>query len=324
MESAPRHNSLQSEAGVRIAAERQPATRHLMSTMEITPFYESDSGTWSYLLADTEQNKAAIIDPVMIFDPVSGLCNTSAIDPLLALARQKAYAVEWVFETHIHADHLSAARYVCQQTGAQLAAGHRVPLVQSTFARVFNLVGFACDGRQFDRLLVDGDEVQLGSLLIRVLETPGHTPDSISFLVEDAAFIGDTLFSPALGSARCDFPGGSARQLYHSVQTLHALPAHTNLYLCHDYPVDGAAAINRVTVAESRQHNVHLKSTVSVEDYVELRQSRDATLPLPRLILPSVQFNIHGKAALSAEANGLAYLKTPLDKSIRDILAMPE
>ena len=289
--------------------------------MEITPFYENGTGTWSYLLADTEQNKAAIIDPVMIFDPVSGLCDSSAIDPLLTLARQSAYDIEWVLETHIHADHVSAARYVCQETGAKLAAGHGVPLVQSTFARVFNLNGFACDGRQFDRLLEDDAELLLGGLIIRVLETPGHTPDSISFLVGDAAFIGDTLFSPALGSARCDFPGGSARQLYESVQKLHALPDHTNLYLCHDYPVDGAVAISHVSVAESRQKNAHLKSTVNVEDYVELRQSRDATLPLPRLILPSVQINIHGKAALSAEANGVAYLKTPLNRSIRDILA---
>jgi glyoxylase-like metal-dependent hydrolase (beta-lactamase superfamily II) len=289
--------------------------------MEITPFYESGSGTWSYLLADTEQNKAAIIDPVMIFDPVSGLCDSSAVDPLLTRARQKAYSIEWVLETHIHADHLSAARYVCQETGAKLAAGHAVPLVQSTFARVFNLQGFACDGRQFDRLLADGAELQLGGLTIRVLETPGHTPDSISFLVGDAAFIGDTLFSPALGSARCDFPGGSARKLYESVEKLHALPAHTNLYLCHDYPAAGADPVSHVSVAESRQKNAHLNSTVSVEDFVELRQSRDATLPLPRLILPSVQINIHGRAALSAEANGIAYLKTPLNKSIRDILA---
>ncbi len=291
--------------------------------MEITPFYENGTGTWSYLLADCELNKAAIIDPVMIFDPVSGLCNPSSIDPLLTLAGQNGYEIEWVLETHIHADHLSAARYVCQQTGAQLAAGHRVPMVQATFARVFNLDGFACDGRQFDRLLIEGDELQLGKVVIRVLETPGHTPDSISFLVEDAVFIGDTLFSPALGSARCDFPGGSAEQLYQSVQKLHALPPHTRLYLCHDYPTDGAVAINHVSVSESRQHNAHLNSTVSVEDYVQLRQSRDATLPMPRLILPSVQFNIHGKAALSAEANGVAYLKTPMNTRIRDILDGP-
>lgn len=289
--------------------------------MEITPFYESGTGTWSYLLADTEQNKAAIIDPVMIFDPVSGLCDSSAVDPLLTWARQKAYSIEWVLETHIHADHVSAARYVCQETGAKLAAGHGVPLVQSTFARVFNLKGFACDGCQFDRLLADGAELQLGGLTIRVLETPGHTPDSISFLVGDAAFIGDTLFSPALGSARCDFPGGSARKLYESVEKLHALPAHTNLYLCHDYPAAGADPVSHVSVAESRQKNAHLNSTVSVEDFVKLRQSRDATLPLPRLILPSVQINIHGRVALSTEANGVAYLKTPLNKSIRDILA---
>jgi len=289
--------------------------------MEISSHFEPVTGSWTHLLADPVQRKAAIIDPVLVFDPVSGLCSTAAIDPVLAVAREAGYEVDWVLETHIHADHLSAARYVCQQTGAQLAISQHVCGVQEKFARVFNLNGFVCNGHQFDRLLKDGDELPLGGLVIRVLETPGHTPDSITFLAEDAAFIGDTLFAPAQGSARCDFPGGSAAQLYESVQKLYALPPGTRLFLCHDYPAAGMAGISHVLVQDCIDQNIHIRPATGLESYVELRQSRDATLSLPRLILPAVQFNIHGKQSPAAESNGVAYLKTPLNRSIRDILA---
>lgn len=287
---------------------------------EIRSYFEADTGTWTYLVADTVSGQAALIDPVLLFDPVSGHSDSSYIQGILDEAKQLGYQLDWVIETHVHADHLSAARFVCQASGAKLAASHAVRAVQKNFVAVFNLDDVPADGSQFDRLLFEGDELKLGDLRIRVLETPGHTPDGISLLVEDAAFVGDTLFAPPRGSARCDFPGGDAGILFDSVQKLYALPEKTQLFLCHDYPTEGQAAIASITVAESLSKNIHIKSGTSREDFIALRERRDAKLSLPRLILPSVQFNLRGGQEIAPESNGVTYLKIPLNKAFKNSL----
>ena len=288
--------------------------------MKISGHFEPGTGTWAYLLADPATKKAAIIDPVLLFDPVSGLTDSSFTDDLLKLASKEGFRIEWVIETHAHADHLSAGQYICNATGAKLAASRGICKVQETFVRVFNLPGLVPDGSQFDRLLQEGDVLRLGELSIAVLETPGHTPDSISLVVEDAAFVGDTLFAPQRGSARCDFPGGDAGLLFDSVQKLYALPETTRLFLCHDYPEEGQKPVRDITVAVSRRDNIHIKAETSKSEFVAMREARDATLSLPRLILPSVQFNVRGRQPVPAESNGVVYLKTPLNRSVKDIL----
>ncbi|MDZ4728412.1 MAG: MBL fold metallo-hydrolase [Xanthomonadales bacterium] len=289
--------------------------------MEIKSHFETVTGTWTYLVADTVSGKAALIDPVLLFDPVSGHSDSSYIQGILDEAEQLGYQLDWVIETHVHADHLSAARFVCQASGAKLAASHAVRAVQKNFVAVFNLEDVPTDGSQFDRLLFEGDVLELGDLRLQVLETPGHTPDGISLLVEDAAFIGDTLFAPPRGSARCDFPGGGAGILFDSVQKLYALPEQTRLFLCHDYPTEGQAATASITVAESRSQNIHIKAETSREDFIALREGRDAKLSLPRLILPSVQFNLRGGQEIAPENNGVTYLKIPLNKAFKNSLA---
>lgn len=289
--------------------------------MEIRSHFEADTGTWTYLVADTVSGKAALIDPVLLFDPVSGHCDSSYIQGILDEAEQLGYQLDWVIETHVHADHLSAARFVCQASGAKLAASHAVRAVQKTFVPIFNLEDVPTDGSQFDRLLFEGDELELGDLRIKVLETPGHTADGISLLVEDAAFIGDTLFAPPRGSARCDFPSGNAGTLFDSVQKLYALPEQTRLFLCHDYPTEGQEATASITVAKSRSQNIHIKSDTRREDFIALREGRDAKLSLPRLILPSVQFNIRGGQEITPESNGVTYLKIPLNKAFKNTLS---
>jgi len=289
--------------------------------MEISSHYEPGTGTWSHLLADALSGKAALVDPVLVYDPVSGRSDRRFAESILSYARDRGYQLEWVIETHVHADHLSAAQFICQSSGAKLAAARGVCGVQRAFVRLFNCNDVTPDGHQFDRLLAEGDELQLGSQSLRVLETPGHTPDSITILAGDAAFIGDTLFSPALGTARCDFPGGNAGVLFDSVQKLYALPPATRLFLCHDYPAEGRAPLDCVSVAESRDNNIHIRAGTTREEFIALREARDATLALPKLILPSVQFNIRGRQELAVENNGLSYLRIPLDISIRDFAA---
>lgn len=289
-------------------------------SLSIDPFYEPRSGTWTYLLADEASGAAAIVDPVWVFDPVSGNASREAIDPVLATLRERGWTLQWVLETHAHADHLSAGALLREETGARIAIGVGIQKVQSTFARVFNTPDRPVDGSQFDRLLQEGDRVELGGLSIRVLETPGHTNDSITYVVEDAAFIGDTLFAPNYGSARCDFPGGDAALLFDSVQKLYALGDETRLFLCHDYPADGAEPRCVVTVAESRRDNVHINDGTRREDFVALRQQRDATLNLPQLIFPAIQVNVLAGAEPPAEDNGASYLKLPFNASLDTLL----
>jgi glyoxylase-like metal-dependent hydrolase (beta-lactamase superfamily II) len=290
--------------------------------MDIKSFHEPGSGTWTHLLADPGSKVAAIIDPVWVYDPISGRADSAFIENVLGAAQQAGNRLEWVLETHAHADHLSAADFLRQRTGAKIACGQGICQVQETFARVFNLSGMATDGSQFDRLLVEGDTLRLGDLRINVIETPGHTADSLTYLVNDAAFVGDTLFAPAYGSARCDFPGGDAARLFDSIARIHALPDATRLFFCHDYPRDGGEPVNSVTVAESRRDNIHVGGDTRKEDFVAMRRKRDRQLALPRLILPSLQVNILAGAAPQPDDNGVTYLRIPFNCSLDELVNM--
>jgi len=289
-------------------------------SMEITPWYETETGTWSYLVADTENRVAAIIDPVWVFSQVSGLTDTAFVDRLLQMAHASGYRIEWVLETHAHADHLTAAGYIRDKTGARIAIGRDICSVQRTFALAFNLDDVATDGSQFDCLLSDGDNLRLGALEIRVMATPGHTNDSMTYLVGDAAFIGDTLFAPSYGTARCDFPGGDAGRLYDSIQKIYSLPDDTRLFLCHDYPAEGEKPVSMVPLTASRDDNIHVNSTTNREAFVAMRTDRDRHLGLPRLIMPSLQVNIRAGAAPTAESNGVPYLRIPFNCPLAQIV----
>ena len=291
--------------------------------MNIQSFYEPESGTWTHLLADSSDRKAAIIDPVWVFNPVSGLADTAFIDEVLAAAERAGYRIEWVLETHAHADHLTAADLVRQRTGAKVACSSGICGVQEDFSRVFNMTGAATDGSQFDRLLEDGDVIGLGQLEIHVMETPGHTGDSITYLAGDAAFIGDTLFAPSFGTARCDFPGGDPAQLYDSIRKLYKLPGETRLFLCHDYPKADEQPVSVMTVEAARSQNIHLKTDTTRAEFIEMRARRDSQLGLPRLILPSLQVNILGGVVPETDSNGVTYLRTPFNRSIAELIEEP-
>jgi len=288
--------------------------------MDIQSFYEPDTGTWTHLLADPAHGAAAIIDPVWVYDPVSGRADAGFIEQVLHAADARGYRVEWVLETHAHADHLTAADVVRRRTGARIACGRGICQVQQTFVPVFAMDGVATDGSQFDRLLAEGDIVQLGALEIRVLDTPGHTADSVSYLVGDAVFVGDTLFAPGYGTARCDFPGGDAGRLYDSIARLHALPDGTRIHLCHDYPKAGEDPVCTVSVVESRRNNVHVNQGTRREDFVTMRRDRDAQLGLPRLILPSLQVNVLAGAVPEPDPNGVSYLRTPFNRPLPELI----
>jgi len=277
-------------------------------------FFDAPTGSWSYLVIDPHSRQAAVIDPVLDYDAAAARTGTAGADRLLQVVRERNLAVAWILETHAHADHLTAAAYLKAQLGAPLAVGAGICGVQQTFARIFNLGDrFATDGSQFDRLLVDGDSLPLGNLAIQVLATPGHTGDSVSYRIGDAVFIGDTLFMPDVGSARCDFPGGNAATLYASVQRLYALGDGTRLFVCHDYPPPGRQALCETTVAAQRAGNIHLQDGVDLDAFVALRTARDATLPVPRLLLPAIQVNIRAGQPPPPESNGVSYLKLPID-----------
>jgi glyoxylase-like metal-dependent hydrolase (beta-lactamase superfamily II) len=288
--------------------------------LEIRAFHESQSFTWSYLLADPVTLEAAIIDPVWVYDAVSGSADTAFTDAILETASQGGYDVKWVLETHAHADHLSSACYIRERTGARIAIGRGIRAVQENFIRVFNLDDLQADGSQFDRLLVEGDVINLGSLEIRVMETPGHTSDSVSYLVGDAAFIGDTLFAPAYGTARCDFPGGDAGMLFDTIGRIHALPPATRLHLCHDYPAEGQPPTSVVTVEESRRANIHASPGTTRDEFIAMRNARDAGLSLPKLIFPSLQVNIRAGDAPPPQNNGASYLKIPFGTQLAALL----
>jgi glyoxylase-like metal-dependent hydrolase (beta-lactamase superfamily II) len=282
---------------------------------DVTGFFHAPTGTWTYVVADPATRVAAIIDPVLDFDWRSGRTATTAADELVAHCRSRSLEVRWILETHAHADHLSAAQHLKAQLGGEVAIGRGILDVQRTFKRVYGLGReFEADGSQFDQLLDDGQDLPLGAMTVRVLATPGHTSDSVSFLVGDAVFIGDTLFMPDSGSARCDFPGGDSRQLYRSVvERLFALPPSTRVFVCHDYRPGGRDAQCETTVAEQRRGNTHLRDDVDETTFVRMRTERDESLDVPNLIVPSVQVNIRAGHLPPLDADGVRYLRVPLN-----------
>jgi glyoxylase-like metal-dependent hydrolase (beta-lactamase superfamily II) len=282
---------------------------------DVTPFHHATTGTWTYVVADPATREAAIIDPVLEYDWKSGRTATTSADEVVAYCRGQGLCVRWILETHAHADHLSAAQPLKRELGGEVAIGAGIRGVQQTFKRIFGLgEDFAADGAQFDRLLADGEQLPLGRCTIDVIATPGHTSDSVSFRVGDAVFIGDTLFMPDGGSARCDFPGGDARQLYRSVnERLYALPSTTRVFVCHDYCPGGRAARCETTIDEQRRSNMHIRAGVDEHEFVRMRTERDATLDVPNLIVPSVQVNIRAGHLPPAETDGVSYLRVPLN-----------
>jgi glyoxylase-like metal-dependent hydrolase (beta-lactamase superfamily II) len=282
----------------------------------VQAFFDDDSCTWTYLVSDPTRGVAAIIDPVLDFDPKSGNTSTASAQKVLDALRASGLKLAWILETHAHADHLSAGHWLREQCpGAKLAIGEGIRQVQKTFQAIFNLgEHFPVDGSQFDRLFADGERCLLGDIEIEVIATPGHTNDSLSYRIGDAVFVGDTLFMPDGGSARCDFPGGSAARLYRSIQRLFELPDETRLFVCHDYSPGGRAAACETSVGAERTANIHVGAGRSEAEFVAMREARDATLPMPRLILPSVQVNIRAGQLPEPEDNGVRYLKLPLDR----------
>ena len=282
----------------------------------IEAFFDSQSFTYSYVVSDPGSGACAIIDPVLDYDAAAGRIGHAGADRLLAHVRERGLRVDWLLETHAHADHLSAAAYLQEQLGGTTAIGAGITGVQTTFGKLFNFdAGFRRDGSQFDRLLREGDALPLGALTIQVLHTPGHTPACVTYLVGDAAFVGDTLFMPDYGTARCDFPGGDARTLYRSIQRLFQLPDATRLFMCHDYKAPGRDEFRcETSVGEQRRDNVHVRQAVAEEAFVAMRQARDAGLGMPALMLPAIQLNLRAGRRPPAEDNGVSYLKIPLDQ----------
>jgi glyoxylase-like metal-dependent hydrolase (beta-lactamase superfamily II) len=282
---------------------------------EITAFFDQATNTISYIVADPATRAAAIVDSVLDFDPKSGRTATASADRLIATVRERDLTVERILETHVHADHLSAAPYLKERLGGRIGIGEHVRQVQQVFKTLFNAEpGFATDGRQFDHLFADGERFRIGCVEAEVLHTPGHTPADISYVIGDAAFVGDTLFMPDYGTARTDFPGGNAHALYRSIRRILSLPPRTRLFTGHDYAPGGRSPAWESTIAEQRVRNVHIHDGVTEEEFVALRTARDATLDMPRLILPSVQVNMRAGHMPPAEDNGVRYLKIPIDR----------
>ncbi|KTG27076.1 MBL fold metallo-hydrolase [Idiomarina sp. WRN-38] len=282
----------------------------------VTHFFDEPTNTFSYVVQDPDSSACAIIDSVLDFDYAAGRTDIRSANQIIAFVREKRLEVAWVLETHVHADHLSAAPYLHEQLGGKTGIGAHIVEVQEIFGKAFNAgTEFARDGSQFDALFNEGDTFTIGSLEGRVLHTPGHTPACLTYVIGDAAFVGDTLFMPDYGTARCDFPGGDARTLYHSIQKVLSLPEQTRLFLCHDYKAPGRDAYqHETTVAEQRQANVHVHDGISEEEFVKMRTERDATLGMPRLIIPSVQVNMRAGELPPAEDNGQVYLKVPINR----------
>lgn len=282
----------------------------------VSSFFHPESCTWTYLVRDPSTQAAAVIDPVLDFDARSGRTATRSVEQVLAAVRAEGLEVAWILETHAHADHLSAGHWLKRQwPGATLAIGRGIQTVQKTFRDIFNLgEHFPVDGSQFDHLFGDDEAFRIGALDARVVPTPGHTNDSVSYLVGDAVFVGDSLFMPDGGTARCDFPGGSAARLYQSIQRLYALPPETRVFVCHDYAPGGREHRCETTIAAQRAGNIHVRDGVQESEFVRVREARDATLDMPTLLLPSVQVNIRAGALPDPEPNGVRYLKLPIDQ----------
>lgn len=283
---------------------------------KVHEFFDANTFTYSYVVVDPSSSKCAIIDSVQDYQPASGRTSYESADELVAFVEQQGLSVEWILETHVHADHLSAAPYLKQRLGGKLAIGQQITVVQDTFGKLFNAESdFAVDGSQFDHLFTDQESFTVGSLQAKAIHTPGHTPACMTYLIGDSAFVGDTLFMPDYGTARCDFPGGDAKTLYHSIQKLFTLADETRVFMCHDYKAPGREEyLFQTTIGEERVHNIHVGHGVGEAAFVTMRQARDATLSMPTLILPSVQVNMRAGVLPPAEDNGVQYLKIPLNK----------
>ena len=287
-----------------------------MPTPIVRAFFDEPTFTASYVVHDSMTGSAAIIDSVLDFDSASGRTTRGSADAIIAYVEAEGLTVDWLLETHAHADHLSAAPYLQERLGGKLAIGREIVHVQETFGKLFNAgTEFERDGSQFDRLFDDGDTFQLGQVQARVLHVPGHTPADLAYVIGDAVFPGDTIFMPDFGTARADFPGGDAHQLYHSIRRLLSLPREGRLFLCHDYKAPGRDTyVWETTVAQQRRANVHIHDGVSEDEFAAMREARDATLDMPRLILPSIQVNMRGGHFPEPEENGVSYLKLPLNR----------
>lgn len=281
---------------------------------KVISFFDDRTFTITHIVMCPETGATAVIDPVLDYDAAAGRTYKESAEAVINQIGQDDLTVEWVLETHVHADHLTSAPYVKESLGGRLGIGSNVGTVQAAFKKIFNVEdAFATDGSQFDHLFQDGEEFKIGNLTARVMHTPGHTPACISYVIGDAVFVGDTLFAPDYGTARCDFPGGDARALYASVQKILSLPSETRIFLCHDYMPGGREVIMHSTVAEQKATNIHLKDCADVDAFAAMRDGRDAKLNMPALIIPSVQVNMRAGNLPPPETNGITYLKTPID-----------
>ena len=289
-------------------------TRAMSAQTTTQAFYDPQTGTVSYVVWDHATRHAAIIDSVLDYDFKSGRTSSTRADLVLAYLASEQLTIDWILETHAHADHLSAARYLQHRVGGQIAIGEHIRTVQAVFKKVYNLDrSFLPDGKQFDHLFTAGEHFSIGEVQARALSVPGHTPADMAYLVDGSVFVGDTLFMPDVGTARADFPGGDAHELFRSIRRLLTLPADTTMYVCHDYPPATRGPAWQTTVAEQNAHNIHMHEGIDEESFVALRLARDATLEMPTLILPSVQVNVRAGQLPPADDNGVSYLRIPLN-----------
>jgi glyoxylase-like metal-dependent hydrolase (beta-lactamase superfamily II) len=289
-----------------------------MSQLHIEGMFDPATGTVSYIVLDETSKQCALVDSVLDYDPKSGRTSTAGADRIIERVHALGARVEWILETHAHADHLSAAPYLKEKLGGAIAIGEHIRELQDVFGKLFNAeASFTHDGSQFDHLFRDGERFRIGGLEACAMHTPGHTPACLTYVVQSgddiAAFVGDTLFMPDYGTARCDFPGGDARVLFASIRKVLGLPGHTRLYMCHDYQPGGRELRYVTTVDDERRNNIHVRDGVSADEFVAMRTARDATLPMPVLLLPAVQVNMRAGALPPAESNGIHYLKIPLN-----------
>lgn len=282
----------------------------------VKTFFDEDTFTASHVVIDPATKMATIIDSVLDFEQASGRTSTKSADAIIAYIRGNDLTVDWILETHVHADHLTAAPYLKEKLGGKTGIGDKIDVVQNVFAKVFNTDStFKRDGSQFDKLFADGETFKLGGIDAKIIHTPGHTPACTTIIIGDAGFVGDTLFMPDYGTARCDFPGGDARTLFRSIQKIFVLPPETRLFMCHDYKAPGRDEyVWETTVAEEREKNIHVRNGTTEDEFVKMREARDKTLAMPRLILPSVQVNMRAGDMPPKEGNGVSYLKLPLNK----------
>jgi len=285
-----------------------------MTNPDVKAFFDEATFTVTYVVSDPETSRAVIIDPVLNYDSASGRTSTSCADELVAYVEDQGLGIDWILETHVHADHISGAPYLKNKLGGRTAIGAGVTAVQETFKKVFNLKGLATDGSQFDHLFSDGETFNVGSIACQVIATPGHTPACVTYVIGDSAYVGDTLFMPDFGTARTDFPGGCASRLYASIRKILSLPDDTRLFMCHDYKAPGRDVYAwETSVALQRDHNIHINADVSESEFVAMREGRDKELGMPKLLLPAIQVNVEAGKMPEPEDNDICYLKIPID-----------